>query len=83
MPYQQALETEADPHAMHLDLQWLLSHVPRKNAEEIAAWVDVERQVMQDFIGIAPWDHRPLIEEGVSELWICYPLTEEERHQLA
>jgi hypothetical protein len=21
--------------------------------------------------------------EGVSELWICYPLTEEERHQLA
>ena len=61
MPYQQALETEADPHAMHLDLQGLLSHLPRKNAEEIAAWVDVERQVMQDFIGIAPWDHRPLI----------------------
>ena len=61
MPYQQALETEADPHAMHLYLQGLLSHLPRKNAEEIAAWVDVERQVLQDFIGIAPWDHRPLI----------------------
>src|SRR4029077_4072227 len=34
---------------------------PRKNAEAIAAWVDVERQVMQDFIGMAPWDPRPLI----------------------
>lgn len=61
MPYQQALETEADPHSMHLYLQGLLSHLPRKNAEEIAAWIDVERQVMQDFIGIAPWDPRPLI----------------------
>jgi SRSO17 transposase len=61
MPYQQALETEADPHSMHLYLQGLLSHLPRKNAEDIAAWVDVERQVLQDFIGIAPWDHRPLI----------------------
>src|SRR6266478_3277359 len=50
MPYQQALETEADPHSMHLYLQGLLSHVPHKNAEEIAAWVDVERQVLQDFI---------------------------------
>src|SRR2546422_8948328 len=61
MPYQQALKTEDDPHSMHLYLQGLLSHLPRKNAEAIAAWVDVERQVMQDFIGIAPWDHRPLI----------------------
>ena len=61
MPYQQALATEADPHSMHLYLQGLLSHLPRKNAEAIAAWVDVKRQVLQDFIGIAPWDHRPLI----------------------
>ena len=61
MPSQQALETEADPHSMHLSLQGLLSHVPRKHAEDIAAWVDVELQVLQDFIGIAPWDHRPLI----------------------
>jgi SRSO17 transposase len=45
---------------MPLYLQGLLSHLPRKNAEDIAAWVDVERQVMQDCIGIAPWDHRPL-----------------------
>jgi hypothetical protein len=61
VPYQQALETEAGQHPMHLYLQGLLSHLPRKNAEEIAAWIDVERQVIQDFIGTASWDHRPLV----------------------
>ena len=47
VPYQQALETEADQHPMHLYLQGLLSHLPRKNAEAIATLVDVERLVMQ------------------------------------
>jgi SRSO17 transposase len=61
VPYQQALETAADQHAMHLYLQGLRSHVDRKHAETIAALVDVERQVIQDFIGTAPWDHRPFI----------------------
>jgi SRSO17 transposase len=60
VPYQQALETEA-AHPMHLYLQGLLSHLQRKNAEDIATLVDVERQVLQDCIGIAPWDHRPLV----------------------
>jgi hypothetical protein len=32
VPYQQALETEAGQHPMHLYLQGLLSHVQRKNA---------------------------------------------------
>jgi SRSO17 transposase len=68
MPYQQALETEADPHSMHLYLQGLLSHLPRKNAEEIAAWVDVERQVIQDFIGTAAWDHRRLVDVLVGQV---------------
>ena len=68
MPYQQALETEADLHSMHLYLQGLLSHLPRKNAEDIAAWVDVERQVLQDFLGIAPWDHRSLIRVLVGQV---------------
>lgn len=61
VPYQQILETEAVQHPMHLYLQGLLSQLPGKNAEDIAAWVNVDRQVIQDFIGIAPWDHRPLI----------------------
>src|SRR5438034_6231737 len=61
VPYQHALETEAGQHNMHLYLQGLLSHLPGKNAEDIATFVDVERQVIQDFIGTAPWDHRPLV----------------------
>ena len=46
VPYQQAMETEAGQHPMHLYLQGLLSHLPRKNAEGIAALVDVERLVV-------------------------------------
>src|SRR6266516_1574258 len=68
VPYQQAFETEVGQHPMHLYLQGLLSHVPRKNAEAIAALVDVERQVIQDFIGTALWDHRPLITVLVGEV---------------
>ena len=68
VPYQHALETEAGQHPMHLYLQGLLSHLPRKNAEDIAAWVDVERQVIQDFIGTAPWDHRPLVNVLVGQV---------------
>jgi len=61
VPYQHALETQDDGFHLHLYLQGLLSHVERKHAEAIAAWVDVERQVIQDFIGTAPWDYRPLV----------------------
>jgi SRSO17 transposase len=62
VPYQQALETEAGQRNVHLYLQGLLSHLPHKNAEDIATLVDVERLVLQEFIGTAPWDHRPLIQ---------------------
>jgi SRSO17 transposase len=68
VPYQQALETEAGQYPMHLYLQGLLSHLPRKNAEDIAAWVDVERQVLQDFIGTAPWNHRLLVTVLVGQV---------------
>ena len=68
VPYQHALETEASQRNVHLYLQGLLSHVDRKNAEEIATFVDVERQVLQDFIGTAPWDHRPLVNVLVGQV---------------
>jgi SRSO17 transposase len=68
VPYQQALETEADQHPMHLYLQGLLSHSPGKNAEDIATFVNVERQVIQDFIGTVPWDHRPLVAVLVGQV---------------
>ena len=59
VPYQHALETEAGQRNVYLYLQGLLSHLPGKNAEKIAALVDVERQVLQDFTGTAPWNHQP------------------------
>jgi SRSO17 transposase len=68
LPYQHCLETEAEKRHVHLYLEGLLSHLPRKNAEEIAALVDVERLVMQQFVGTAPWDHRPLIKVLVPEV---------------
>jgi len=68
VPYQHALEAEAGGCPVHLSLQGLLSHLQRKNAEAIAALVDVERQLIQDFIGTAPWDHRPLITVLVAEV---------------
>ena len=68
VPYQQALETEVAQRNMHLYLKGLLSHLPRKNAEDIATFVDVQRQVIQEFIGTAPWDHRPLLEVLVPQV---------------
>jgi SRSO17 transposase len=68
VPYQHCLETEAGQRHMHLYLAGRLSHLDRKNAEEIAAFVDVERLVMQEFIGTAPWDHRPLVKILVGEV---------------
>src|SRR5262245_56885919 len=47
VPYQHALETEAGKRHLHLYLVGLLSHLDRKNAEKIAALVDVERLVLQ------------------------------------
>ena len=61
VPSQHVLETEAGHRNVPLSLQGLLSHLPGKNAEAIATFVDVERQVIQDFIGTVPWDHRPLV----------------------
>ena len=68
IPYQQVLETEAGQRNVHLYLQGLLSHLPGKNAEDIATFVDIERQVMQACMGTAPWDHRPLIHVLVDEV---------------
>jgi SRSO17 transposase len=68
VPYQHALETEAGQRNVHLYLQGLLSHLPRKNAEAIATLVDVERLVMQECIGTRPWDHHPLVDVLVGQV---------------
>ena len=74
-PYQQCLKTEAAQRHVQLSLAGLLSHVDRQNAEEIAALVDVERLVIQAFIGTAPWDHRPLVTVLVGHVveWLGGP----------
>jgi SRSO17 transposase len=68
VPYQHVLETKASQRNVHLYLQGLLSHLPGKNAEDIATFVDVERQVIQDFIGTVPWDHGPLVTVLVGQV---------------
>jgi SRSO17 transposase len=68
VPDQHALETKAGQRNVHLYLAGLLSHLDRKNAETIAALVNVERLVMQDFIGTAPWDHRPVVDVLVGQV---------------
>jgi hypothetical protein len=52
VPSPHVLEIETSQHHMHLYLQGLLSHLPRKHAEEIATLIDVEGQVIQDFIAL-------------------------------
>src|SRR6266581_3209337 len=68
VPYQHALETEVNGRHVHLYLQGLLSALERKNAEKIATFVDVERQVIQDCIGTVPWAHRPLVTVLVGQV---------------
>jgi len=67
-PYQHCLETEAAQRNVQLYLAGLLSDLNRKNAEKIAALVDVERLVIQEFIGTAPWDHCPLVRVLVGQV---------------
>ncbi len=67
-PSQHCLETEASQRYVHRYLAGLLSHLERTNAEEIAALVDVERLVMQECSGTAPWDYRPLVTVLVGQV---------------
>jgi len=46
----------------------LLSDLERKNIESIAYRYDQDRRALQRFIGIAPWDFRPLEKELVREV---------------
>jgi len=59
---QRLCRSEQREHAQTY-LQGLLSDLQKKNAEAIAYRHDEERQGLQTFIGTAPWDHKPLLEE--------------------
>jgi hypothetical protein len=67
-PSQHYLKTEASQRHGHRYLVGLLSHLERTNAEEVAALVDVERLVIKECSGTAPWDHRPLVTVLVGQV---------------
>jgi len=46
----------------------LLSDLERKNVESIAYRYDRDRRALQHFVGGAPWDHRPLLDELVVQV---------------
>jgi SRSO17 transposase len=46
----------------------LLSDLERKNVESIAYRNDQDRRALQQFIGEAPWDYRPLLDELVRQV---------------
>src|SRR5436190_19269174 len=63
--------SEQRTNARHI-LEGKLSSLSRKTAEPIAHHVGVRREVLQDFLGVSPWqDHLILGEIGthVAEVW--------------
>jgi hypothetical protein len=54
-PYQYVRETEAGKRHVSLYLAGLLSHLPRKNAEDIATLVEVERQPSSTVMLLMSW----------------------------
>lgn len=51
-----------------LYLQGLLSNLPRKSAEPIAELHDLERKVLQRFVGASPWDDRRIRDKMVEDV---------------
>jgi len=62
-PFTALLSEPVQRQHLHEYLQGLLSKVKRKTGESIAYLHDLGRQTMQKFIGLAPWDHQPLLME--------------------
>ena len=58
---------ETRNHA-HEYLQGLLSDLKRKNIESIAYQHDQDRQGLQRFVGVADWDHTPMVDILVDQI---------------
>ena len=75
-PFAAGLASE-DQRRHTLDyLTGLLSRLERKTSEGIAYLLDRERQGLQKFIGLSPWDHAPLLrtlarQVGEDLLYFC------------
>jgi SRSO17 transposase len=62
-PFAAKLPSPESRHHTRTYLAGLLSDVQRKNAEAIAYRYDLDRQVIQRFVGEVEWDHRPPLDE--------------------
>lgn len=58
---------EMKKHA-HEYLEGLLSDLERKNVESIAYQHDQDRQGLQRFVGVADWDHAPMVDILADEI---------------
>jgi SRSO17 transposase len=63
VPFTTSLPSPESKVHGHTYLAGLLSDVARKNTESIAYRHDVDRRVLQRFIGYTDWDHEPLLDE--------------------
>ena len=63
--------SEQRSNALHI-LEGKLSSLSRKTAEPIAHHLGVRREVLQDFLGVSPWDDQLVLAEirkHVGEVW--------------
>jgi hypothetical protein len=72
LPFRRALSTLPGDRGRSTQCAPLPGRTPvapgPQNAEAIAALVDVERLVLQEFIGTDPWDYRPLVQVLVGQV---------------
>lgn len=62
-PFVTSLPSPESRQHSHTYLAGLLSDLRRRNAETIAYRHDLDRQVIQRFIGEVDWDHEPVLNE--------------------
>ena len=67
-PFIECLKRPEPKEYAQIYIGGLLSDLKRKNVESIAYRYDLERQNLQRFVGWAPWDHIPLLEELAREV---------------
>lgn len=67
-PFLNSLGTAGRQSNFRQYVQGLVSDLEGKDAESIAYLHDLDRQVLQKFIGQADWDHQPLLDELVRQV---------------
>ena len=57
--------SHAEQRNLHHLVTGLLSDLERKNAEEVAKYVDTSPLILQSFVGTGDWQHEPLTDNPV------------------